>query len=78
MAARSYENAAPGARLGSGVNMRSVAARNSEYTATVIDFQTGGAVDLANYRRRWVRRRIPVGPELAAYLANMAFGEGRQ
>lgn len=44
------------------------------YSQNVLDFQTKMPIDA--YRERWVRRRVHVGPELAAYLAAMAFSGG--
>lgn len=74
MAACKRGNAAPGARLGSGVsNVQGLAACVSENSAKIFDFQT--KMPLEAYRLRWVRRRIPVSPELAAYFAAMAFSD---
>ncbi len=65
-------SAAPRVGRGSGAeNLQTLAGRSSEHSANVIDFQTRQGVDA--YRLRWVRRRIPVGQELATYLADMAF-----
>lgn len=76
VAARKNETAAPSVAQGSGGQKRCLAARGPEYSSNVIDFQTGQPIDW--YRQRWLRRRINVGPELAAYLAAMVFEGGRQ
>lgn len=56
----------------SGFNeAQGLAACETQYSAAIIDLQSRSGVE--QYRRRWVRRRIHVGPELSAYLADMAF-----
>lgn len=76
MAACIKGNAAPRVIRDRGVGKQSLAACETQFTANVIDFQSRQSV--AEYRGRWLKRRIPVGPELAAFLAEIALGEGRQ
>lgn len=76
MAGCRIEKAAPGEVQESGFTNAALAGCETQFTAKLIDFQSHQGV--ADYRRRWVRRRIPVGPELAAFLADMALGEAGQ
>ncbi len=76
MAGRLIRKAAPGEMQGSGFANAALAGRNSEFNANVIDFQSRQSV--AEYRRRWLKRRVPMSAELAGMIAAMALGEGRQ
>lgn len=70
-------SAAPREGRGSGAgNLQTLAGCNSDHSSKIVDFQTRQGVD--QYRRRWLRRRIPMSAELAAMIAAMAFDGMRQ